>query len=244
MTIGQKIQNFRKEKGYTQKQLAEKCGMATGTIQQYELNKREPRQEQLRKIADALEVELWEIVELDQMDIETRIQQIKKMVARLDAEGLKEFDRLATEALNENQESIQKEQEEAAKNAPKFFTRDEKGNIIKGGKAPKFTTTSRSHAQTEAYELFHSLLSEEWIMSQEQETTAVQLKEMLGAYNRLNNAGRKEAVKRVDELTELPRYTKPDEPINYVNAAHADNYANAPDELKQLEEDIMDDDNF
>lgn len=30
----------------------------------------------------------------------------------------------------------------------------------------------------------------------------------------------------------------------YVNAAHADNYMNAPEELKQLEEDIMDDENF
>ena len=30
----------------------------------------------------------------------------------------------------------------------------------------------------------------------------------------------------------------------YVNAAHADDYANAPEELKQLEEDIMDDENF
>lgn len=30
----------------------------------------------------------------------------------------------------------------------------------------------------------------------------------------------------------------------YVNAAHADDYASAPDELKQLEEDIMDDENF
>ena len=34
------------------------------------------------------------------------------------------------------------------------------------------------------------------------------------------------------------------EDTNYVNAAHADDYANAPEELKQLEEDIMDDENF
>lgn len=32
--------------------------------------------------------------------------------------------------------------------------------------------------------------------------------------------------------------------ISYVNAAHADDYANAPEELKQQEEAIMDDDNF
>lgn len=30
----------------------------------------------------------------------------------------------------------------------------------------------------------------------------------------------------------------------YVNAAHADDYVNAPEELKQQEEDIMDDENF
>lgn len=34
------------------------------------------------------------------------------------------------------------------------------------------------------------------------------------------------------------------EDTNYVNAAHANDYAGAPEELKQLEEDIMDDDNF
>ena len=75
------------------------------------------------------------------------------MISQLTPEGLKEFDRLTTEALNENQESIQKKQE----------------------------------------------------------TTAVQSKEMLRAYSRLNNAGRKEAVKRINELAEIPRYTKPPE---------------------------------
>lgn len=32
------------------------------------------------------------------------------------------------------------------------------------------------------------------------------------AFKKLNTAGKKEAAKRVEELTELPRYTKPDEP--------------------------------
>ena len=65
MTLGQIMQKIRKEKGYTQKQLAEKCGMATGTIQQYELNKREPRREQLQKIATALNVPLYELMGFD-----------------------------------------------------------------------------------------------------------------------------------------------------------------------------------
>ena len=61
-------------------------------------------------------------------------------------------------------------------------------------------------------------------------------------YDQLNDIGKHEATKRVMELTEVPRYLKKD--TNYVNAAHADNYMDAPEELRQLEEDIMDDENF
>ena len=57
MDIGEQIKTLRKKIGYTQKQLAEKCGMAEITIRQYELNKREPRQETIEKIATALGVD-------------------------------------------------------------------------------------------------------------------------------------------------------------------------------------------
>ena len=42
-TFGERLQHLRASAGYTQKELAEKSGLATGTIQQYELNKRIPR---------------------------------------------------------------------------------------------------------------------------------------------------------------------------------------------------------
>lgn len=56
--IGDNIKKYRNQKGLTQKQLAEKVGCATGTIQQYELGKRQPRIEQSQKIADALSIPL------------------------------------------------------------------------------------------------------------------------------------------------------------------------------------------
>ena len=52
MTIGQRI------KEATQRELAEKAGTATGTIQQYELGKRQPRIEQFQAIADVLNVDV------------------------------------------------------------------------------------------------------------------------------------------------------------------------------------------
>lgn len=79
MTTGELIQVKRKEKGYTQKQLAEKCGVATGTIQQYELNKREPRQEQLRKIAEALNISLNDLIP---DSFEQTIQAGRELLAR------------------------------------------------------------------------------------------------------------------------------------------------------------------
>lgn len=72
--------------------------------------------------------------------------------------------------------------------------------------------------------------------------------QIIGYYNSLNSTGQKEATKRVKELTYLPEYTlkiNQNEPEHLIpNAAHADDYDSAPDELKQLEENIMDDDNF
>lgn len=56
MGLGQNIKAARKKAGLTQKQLAEKIGVAPITIQQYENGSREPRIATIGKIADALDV--------------------------------------------------------------------------------------------------------------------------------------------------------------------------------------------
>lgn len=53
---GELIKTARKNKGLTQKQLAEKTGLAIVTIQQYERNLRQPRIENIKKIAEVLDV--------------------------------------------------------------------------------------------------------------------------------------------------------------------------------------------
>lgn len=53
--VGQRIKKARIKAGLTQKQLAECCGLATGTIQQYELGKRYPKNMTItEKIASSL----------------------------------------------------------------------------------------------------------------------------------------------------------------------------------------------
>lgn len=54
MTIGDRIREHRKKAGLTQKKLGELSGTSETTVKQYELGKRQPRLEQLQKIATAL----------------------------------------------------------------------------------------------------------------------------------------------------------------------------------------------
>lgn len=56
--IGKNIQKLRKDKGLTQRELAKMIGVATGTLQQYELGKRQPKIEMMTKICQALDVPL------------------------------------------------------------------------------------------------------------------------------------------------------------------------------------------
>lgn len=52
--IGHKIQECRKEKGWTQEKLAQKMGISRATVAQYEAGKRKPKYETIVRFADAL----------------------------------------------------------------------------------------------------------------------------------------------------------------------------------------------
>ena len=68
MKVSENIRYFRKQLGYTQKQLAELADIATITLQQYELEKREPKLENLQKIATALCVPLAALLDIEETD--------------------------------------------------------------------------------------------------------------------------------------------------------------------------------
>lgn len=56
LTTGEKIKKNRIQKGFTQKQLAQKCSMYESQIRKYETGKIHPKIETLQKIANALQV--------------------------------------------------------------------------------------------------------------------------------------------------------------------------------------------
>lgn len=62
MAYGKRIQEARKRKGLTQKELASMLGLATGTIQQYELEKRRPKADTIEKMSLILSLDPIEIL--------------------------------------------------------------------------------------------------------------------------------------------------------------------------------------
>ena len=60
-TISNKIKQYRKEKGFTQEQLANAVGVSVMTIRRFEAGTREPRTLMLEKIANALDVPLIDL---------------------------------------------------------------------------------------------------------------------------------------------------------------------------------------
>lgn len=65
MTVGENIKRIRKEKKLTQKRLGELCGINEVQIRRYELGGKNanPKLSTIRKIAEALDVTLSELIE-------------------------------------------------------------------------------------------------------------------------------------------------------------------------------------
>lgn len=66
--IGKRIQEIRLQKGLTQEALAERINISKSSISEWEACKRVPRMETLRKIAEALGIDVWEIIGFNSME--------------------------------------------------------------------------------------------------------------------------------------------------------------------------------
>lgn len=58
MFSGQKLKEIREARGLSQRKLAEITGLHITTIGNYEINRREPKATQLKRLADALSVKM------------------------------------------------------------------------------------------------------------------------------------------------------------------------------------------
>lgn len=81
MNLGDTIRKYRKEKGLTQKELGQLCGINESQIRRYELGGKnsKPKLETIQKIAKALEVSIFDLLDFDStMDLARKILEDSK----------------------------------------------------------------------------------------------------------------------------------------------------------------------
>lgn len=150
MSISENIKYLRKQKKMTQKELAEKSGLAIITIQGYESGKYEPKMESIYKLRKALDCNIYEILDKpDELrdhieivinntdDISRKIQELKKDFLYNESDKLIEL----FESLNNNGQKKAIEQVELLTKIPAYranidtskdfyFRIDNDGNLI------------------------------------------------------------------------------------------------------------------
>lgn len=125
MAIADKIKYFRKKKGLTQKDLAEKSGLSIATIQGYEQNKYNPKLVTLMKIADALEVDFTQLEDNFRIFVD-----VKEEIDRSDLRFLKDYcdSKLCTIPSNERNEL--KESIQFSIHEQYNFSEDQLSNLV------------------------------------------------------------------------------------------------------------------
>lgn len=113
MSIGENIQYYRKHQGLSQKELAEKLGYSTGTIQQYELDKREPKFKIVCEIASALAIKPFMLYDDFNSESDTTEEQFIKSCQWLEAANIEiispvEDDGLQQYILSLSEDGIEK----------------------------------------------------------------------------------------------------------------------------------------
>ena len=102
MTIGESIREARLKKGWTQKQLGDKCNMADSAIRRYESDRGNPTIETLKRIANALEVDPYSL-----MDFDTATAALEDRINNKSKDLLTAFDQLNDEGQQKAVERVE-----------------------------------------------------------------------------------------------------------------------------------------
>ena len=79
LNLARAIKKYRKARKLTMEQLSEKSGINLSTLKKYETDNRNPKLEQLSKIAEALEVSVFEFLDIEIKSVNDIISLVNKM---------------------------------------------------------------------------------------------------------------------------------------------------------------------
>lgn len=217
MTISEKIRKLRKYAGLTQRTLGELSGTSETTIKQYELGKRQPRIEQLKKIAKVFDFPLYLLLddnyELGNVELEMKRARPYKSYEMAKPPGpftvpLSQYNNKDNSLyIDPNLQKIYEIAKQKAHNREKLTDEEEQILIGISGKLRNKSDDPLSYDNSYS---FASSKEEYEARLEQRQKQGEEL--LLENYRKLNDIGQSEARKRVKELTEIPRYTKPDTP--------------------------------
>lgn len=191
MTLGERLQKARTEAGLTQQELSDKCGIAAPTLRSYEAGRLNPKYETIKKIAEAIGISTLGLIdpEMYQQHLDVlnkafeNYSSIKqKMEEALEQETSESGAGNLLVLINTVDEC--KNQVGAEMAAVRL-----RNNIYVREEYNRKTKEKRTRALREQRQMAYN---QEWLNK---------------AFSKLNAAGQKEAIKRVEELALIPAYT-------------------------------------
>ena len=194
MTTGQRIKAARKKAGLTQKELGERLGITYQTLAQWENDLRNPKYDTLKRIAAALNVPIYDLMDDYSPiihDLHNELLTLEELAAEMNVSKEKILSVLNLEI---DDPEFQKKMNRIAL---KLSMRKE--NLL------KLEEKAISKMGAENYHKFSAALDSALDASSEFQSDFL-LKNLYTAFVQLNFNGQQEAVKRVEELTEIPRY--------------------------------------
>lgn len=137
MEFKDRLANARKQKGYTQKYLAQKSGVSLRVIQSYERGDRFPRDKNLVKLANALDVNVFYLKDID-INNELDFESLRQLFIRLEDDNV--F------CLSDVEQSIVYEDF-----SPNFYIKvpvsEEVANMIASWKHHKYGNSTKSYTE-------------------------------------------------------------------------------------------------
>lgn len=124
MTIGEKIKKARTDAKMTQKELAEKCGMADSAIRKYESGKVTPKLDTIAKIARAMGLYAGDLVDAGQWG-QVQLGESEEMPSTAESKLLSHF-----RALNDNGQSVAVERVQELAQIPAYQRPAEDGQDV------------------------------------------------------------------------------------------------------------------
>lgn len=213
MEIGDRIREIRLEKGLTQKQVAEKAGMADSAIRKYESGKQHPKIETLQRISMALGVDLFALINNDIYNSTVKKEDLGEQKAKI-------LHGVGTRIKNKRLSKNLSLRELAAQIN---LSEQELSGIERGILYPDYALIGRIAKVLDVNPtefLFDPMPTHKeinytidcvakavmpadkiWIGNQ-----ADNISNLLGAFALLNATGQQKAIERIEELTKVPEY--------------------------------------